>query len=435
MKLLFIDLPFLDMKNNDLNLGLRYLLGYLDQNDIAYDLLDFKGTDYLEKYRKIVYFTSTKAYQSYREDIERRESFKQTVHEFIPYIQTFDVVAFSIFFELNKVHFDEMYETLKPHLKPNQKVVIGGNYLRHYDHHLQFKDFDGDVVVGPGEPYFQKMFGLPDFDLYSYNHSPCTNPYAVPIIGSHGCVNKCVFCTHRRIDMWHRKPEYIVKEIAHFYTKYHKTRFTIKMDNMLNDYEKHNDLMEKLSLLNRTILRSKLKWSTSFSLSRYKDFVEKVDINKIREAGCDTLLIGVESYNENVRKSLNKPRFDMDDIENFYKLFRDNGIKVCQNLMIGYISETDDDFDKSVEMTKYIMDRYSDVVVYTDIWTYIINSEYNYRGYEKELYFREDGHWVYRDNTHEKRMHRKDVMLSLMSNYGEKHCMIVGQDNSGIIMV
>ena len=83
---------------------------------------------------------------------------------------SFDVIAFSIFFELNKIHFDEMYEIIKPHLKPHHKVVVGGNYLSHYDHHLEFEDLDVDVVVGPGEPYFEKLFDLPHIDLYSYNH-------------------------------------------------------------------------------------------------------------------------------------------------------------------------------------------------------------------------------------------------------------------------
>jgi radical SAM superfamily enzyme YgiQ (UPF0313 family) len=418
VKILFVDLPLINFKNDDYNIGLSYLLGYMKHNNIEYETLDFRWSDYVQSYMKDpVVFTTSESHQQFRNDQNRAERFKVAVEEQLEYMAGFDIIAFSIFFELNKIHFDEMYEVLKPHLKPHQKVVVGGNYMNHYEHHIEFEDLDVDVVIGAGEKYFEELFDLPKIDLYSYNQELIRHlPSCLPIFSGFGCIHKCSFCTHRLQTFFYRQPDYIIKEMLHWKRTTGRFRFNIRTDNMFNNPKYLNELTRKLSIVNRSWAFESFEWSGNLTLWNFDDFMKKVDTKNLVDSGLTRISVGIESFNKEVRDAMNKPECTTEEMERWLQFFRESGIIIHVYIMVGYITETDQQFDESLVTMKYLLDNYSDVFANITPSIYSVHSKLNYVGYEDDITFDEDG-WVYKENTYKKRLEKIRRMADIIGKY------------------
>lgn len=82
--------------------------------------------------------------------------------------------------------------------------------------------------------------------------------------------------------------------------------------------------------------------------SFYKNYLDK--IQELKNKGIKEVWFGVESGNENLRNSYNKPYFNNEQLHQITHMLKDNGIKVCWYLVQG----PEDTVDSVLDTNKLI---------------------------------------------------------------------------------
>tara|TARA_B110000977_G_scaffold142990_1_gene181611 strand:- start:227 stop:1438 length:1212 start_codon:yes stop_codon:yes gene_type:complete len=239
-----------------------------------------------------------------------------------------------------------------------ENVIYGGSGVH--------KDWPhGDYIVGEGElalleylrgnKYYPGINGraqvqipdlaiLPPPDYSDLNHSAYTSAV---ISGSRGCVRACTFCDVASI--WPKYRFLGGERIAqHMHAVSTQTGFKSIgfSDSLVNGSMNHfREMCSSLANIDK-----KIKWSGQFIIRPKKTFLEK-DFNNLANSGCSGLTIGIESGSEAVRYHMKK-KFSDDDLEWFITNIGDRGIKMKFLLIVGYPTETKEDFLETLEMLK-----------------------------------------------------------------------------------
>jgi len=180
---------------------------------------------------------------------------------------------------------------------------------------------------------------IPAWDLFP------TDKYRVPLINekylivetSRGCPFACEFCVtqlNHGLKFRERRHEVVVNEI-----EYLKDRYSIKFFNLFGDTVTFNkEFVEKFcdELIKR---RLGIKW---FANTRADTIHDGDLVKKMKESGCWMLSIGIESFNEYTRKSMQK-KIKIDEIKNAIRLLREAGIISFGFFIYGYPGETERD--------------------------------------------------------------------------------------------
>lgn len=223
----------------------------------------------------------------------------------------------------------------------------------------------GDYIVGEGEQalleylrgnkYYPGINGRPavqipdlailpppdysDLDYPAYNNAV--------ISGSRGCVRACTFCDVASI--W---PKYRflsgTRVAEHIHAVAEQTGFNtiVLSDSLVNGSMKHfRDLCAALAVIDK-----KIEWGGQFII-RPKGTFKEADFDNLANSGCNCLTIGIESGSEDVRYHMKK-KFSNDDLEWFITNIGDRGIRMRFLLIVGYPTETADDFNETLDMLK-----------------------------------------------------------------------------------
>jgi hypothetical protein len=279
------------------------------------------------------------------------------------------------------------YETLRsgnivlPILRkmyPTSKIVIGGhgadfldpdnNKQPYYKKHIEDKTIDA-YILGEAELSFCEYIKNPNkwqnsnhryvvddlsqvpFACYDkinpeqYLHNGIKGAY---ITSSRGCVRNCTFC-----DVGHiwgkyrfRKAKHVFEEILHHHLNYDITLIEFT-DNLIN-----GSLTEFIEL-NRLLVQAqkkypslkKLRYKGDFICRPQKQFTED-DFKLIKQAGCEDLIVGIESFSESVRYHMGK-KFSNSDIDFHLYATGKYGIKNTFLMQVGYPTETLHDHEEN----------------------------------------------------------------------------------------
>ena len=189
-----------------------------------------------------------------------------------------------------------------------------------------------------------------EYDLTGYTELTTgveVEPY-IAITSSKGCVRKCTFCDVA--SFWpkyiYRKPENVANEIITAYRKTGIDRFLFT-DNLINGSASNYRMINQM--LADTI-PNKIKYS-GYAIFRAKDTMPAEDFVLAKKAGCDMWGIGVESGSERVRFDLGKKITD-EDLHWSVNQLAKNEITQVWLMMVGYPTETDEDFQETLELFK-----------------------------------------------------------------------------------
>jgi len=186
-----------------------------------------------------------------------------------------------------------------------------------------------------------------DYELASYTNKK--GLVALPITGSRGCVRACTFCDIA--SMWpkykYRSGHSIAKEIKTQVARYDAGAFRFT-DSLINGSMKaFRDMTNELSEYRMSMPEEKrFIWDSHF-IVRSKKQMPPEDFVKMAESGAGTLLIGVESGSPSVRDHMKKGYTDEDLHYSLGEIFKNN-IKVRFLMIIGYPTETEDDFQQTL---------------------------------------------------------------------------------------
>jgi anaerobic magnesium-protoporphyrin IX monomethyl ester cyclase len=315
---------------------------------------------------------------------------------------------------------------------PDTKIIVGGNAIfldgLEYEKQLLEKYHIDYYVKGEGEEAllsilknetwdnntplkrfkYVKNSPDPDYsdileDLIENNNLKEHDRFKnFPIITSRGCNRKCNYCMYLlKNNIYTRSPENIVNEIYELnklgiYSfrfvdalSNISTKHLISICDLIIEKKKNNELTD-------------IKWSANMCCFP-KRINDHIMYKKMKEAGCEFVNVGIESGSPQVRIDMDKKIEDKDIFYMFEQLTKNN-ITGIVHVLIGYYTETDKDFDMTINLIKKLVTLYKDNIIIDIGMTFQIN---NIKTWE-HLGVIEDGtgSWYYKDNTYILRVRR-----------------------------
>lgn len=263
-------------------------------------------------------------------------------------------------------------------LDPNIKIVIGGSGIATdytFPETLKDQGIVDAYIRGEGElalvellrgntshpgingrpaEQIKNLDSIPYPNYDDYNLKTYTNKKgleALPITGSRGCVRKCTFCdvAGQWPKYYYRSGQSIADEIVHQTQKYGVTAFRFT-DSLINGSLKaFRDMIFTLSDYRKTLSdEKKFIWDTHF-IVRGPSQMPPEHFDTMKAAGAGTMLIGIESGSETVRNHMKKG-FSQHDLDYTMQQLDRVGIRCRMLMIIGYPTETDQDFQETLDM-------------------------------------------------------------------------------------
>ena len=171
------------------------------------------------------------------------------------------------------------------------------------------------------------------------------------ITGSRGCVRKCTFCDiHKHWKKFvFRSGQSIANEMLYQSRKYKKYKFHFT-DSLINGSMKaYRDFISIMAKHNEKAT-NKISWRGQF-IVRGKSSMNANDWELTKLSGAENLAIGVESGSESVRNHMKK-QFTNKDLDEFMYFLNLHSIKSTFLIIIGYPTETWEDFLQTLTMFK-----------------------------------------------------------------------------------
>lgn len=251
----------------------------------------------------------------------------------------FLTVAFEVMYfqkDLDLILFGEPEETLREVLEGKEFSKILGLYYRD-DLRAKF--------TGP-RPFIDNLDKLPfparhlvDNNIY---RRPDNNKVQAVIKVSRGCPFHCFFCLATPVSgakVRKRSPENIIEEIRECVDKYGITNFLFWSDIFNIDKDWVMELCQK-------IIDSGLK--ITWSANTRADTADEEMANKMYEAGCRLVSIGVESGSQEMLDKIGK-RITLDDVRLTVKIFKKAGIRIYNYFVIGLPWEDEDTVEDTID--------------------------------------------------------------------------------------
>ena len=212
---------------------------------------------------------------------------------------------------------------------------------------------DGGVVVNA--PHFVQdldRLGMPDWELINpleYQKTLTTImikavPFA-PILASRGCPYRCTFCSAHRVSgrrVRVRSAENVVAELDYLHNRFRIKEFQVQDDNFTWD---RDFVMKFCDLL--TSEGRKYYWS--FPNGMRLNTLDRELLSRMKEAGCYSINIGIESGSDRVLKMIKKS-LKVSEIREKIRLIREAGLPVTASFVIGFPGETLEDIRKTEEL-------------------------------------------------------------------------------------
>lgn len=209
------------------------------------------------------------------------------------------------------------------------------------------------------ELYIRPSYKKINTDVYQ-NLENKTKP-VLSVSTSRGCVRSCSFCDIGK--SWpkfrFRSGKSVAEEIVAAYCDTGSVNFTL-VDSLINgslkSFKEFNS--EMISMKKQHPGLSDFSYNGMFIVRDKRSHPEEL-FRLMKQAGCDSLAIGVETGSDKLRWEMNK-KFTNADLDHHFEMCSKYGIRNALLMFVGYPTETDDDFEKTLQMLekyqRYLID-------------------------------------------------------------------------------
>lgn len=175
------------------------------------------------------------------------------------------------------------------------------------------------------------------------------NAKAALIQDGRGCIAKCNFCSWPRLwpKFRHHSGKYLFGEMLNLYKKHGITYFRLFSKMINGSSTAHREMLKLLKKYNITHPDEPFIWSGYWSFKSRKSWTE--EDWELMGHSTDFIMVGVENINEDIRKQMNKPKYDNEDIEFALAMGKKYKVKMSIAFIIGYPSETDEIREENME--------------------------------------------------------------------------------------
>jgi anaerobic magnesium-protoporphyrin IX monomethyl ester cyclase len=212
------------------------------------------------------------------------------------------------------------------------RAVEEGKDVRHV-RGIAFAE-DGMVVRTAPQARIDDLDGLPmparellPMARYRALGTPCT------VITSRGCPYSCIFCSGHRMfgpRVRFRSPGLVVDEIEKLQSDFALAKVNIVDDTFTVNHRHAEAICEEM--LRRNL---KIKWSVFARVDRIKEDLAQL----MNRAGCEWVLFGVESGDEEILKTIKKG-ITLEEVRRAVKVATEAGISVFNSFIFGLPGES-----------------------------------------------------------------------------------------------
>jgi len=218
---------------------------------------------------------------------------------------------------------------------------------------IAYKNEKGEIIRTAKRGLIDKLDDLPfpSFDLADESHYPSWKNWGgfVNTLTSRGCPYSCTYCSRIIFGKKFRarSPANVLDEIEQRNEKWGVENIDFIDDAFSIDTNRINSLCDE-------ILRRKIKFN--FKCTTRADFLSRELVQKLREAGCIAVSLGVESANPETLKKIKK-RISLDIVEKALSWLNESKIKATLNFMLGFPWERADDIKKTGDFMRSISSK------------------------------------------------------------------------------
>lgn len=209
--------------------------------------------------------------------------------------------------------------------------AIDGEADNFIEEHIR-KILQGEKPVGvfmANPPYDLDSLPFPAYERVE--NTIYNNAHGLPIIGTRGCPFKCGYCGRDALSkkVRSRSPQQIVEEM--------KVRMAYTKEFFFTDDAATLNRNHIISLC-ETIIKMKMK--IRFYMITRMDALNDDMVRLLKKAGCQHLLIGIESGSERIRQEIVKKNLSDEKIFKGMEITSKNKLPVQLFFMIGHPEET-----------------------------------------------------------------------------------------------
>lgn len=368
MKVLFVNPPQTASKYKFMGviappLGIAYMAGVLQENHIDVEILDASAEDMdfkdVEKEllkRKPDLVALTALTPTIGRALETAQVVKETLPDSIVvmggYHPTFNFIE-----TLEDENVDIVIRGEGEYIMLNLVQALENQSSLHDVKGIVFEDKNSkEIVVNPEAPLIQDLDELP---FPALNLLPMKkyrlldmDTHMTTMITTRGCPMQCSFCSSAAMHgkkIRERSVENIVDEIEYLKTNYDIDTIAFMDDTFTLKKRKVMAICDEI--LKRNI---KIMWGCT---SRVDTLDEKL-LKKMKEAGCITIFIGVESADQQQLDNMCK-NTTITKIENAFKIAHKLKIRTIASVALGMPGDTKEIMNKTVKFVHKLKPNYA----------------------------------------------------------------------------
>lgn len=368
MKVLFVNPPQTASKYKFMGviappLGIAYMAGVLQENNIDVEILDASAEDMdfkdVEKEllkRKPDLVALTALTPTIGRALETAQIVKETLPDSIVvmggYHPTFNFIE-----TLEDENVDIVIRGEGEYIMLNLVQALENQSSLHDVKGIVFEDKNSkEIVVNPEAPLIQDLDELP---FPALNLLPMEkyrlldmDTHMTTMITTRGCPMQCSFCSSAAMHgkkIRERSVENIVDEIEYLKTNYDIDTIAFMDDTFTLKKRKVMAICDEI--LKRNI---EIMWGCT---SRVDTLDEKL-LKKMKEAGCITIFIGVESADQQQLDNMCK-NTTISKIENAFKIARKLKIRTIASVALGMPGDTKEIMNKTVKFVHKLKPNYA----------------------------------------------------------------------------
>ena len=353
----------------------------LARENISSVVLDFNiefhhWVDCNDEFKQISIWMNTPHYQLDHPVFSEFQKFVNRCVEKVKLLNP-EVIGISVFSHVSHPFVEDLCYALRLTL-PNTHIVLGGSgcsvslqqYLKTWGEIMLENNLADTVIYGEAEHIIADVFKnktlgavsvpqisntdlldlpIPDFDDYDLDLYGPRDSIQIPVTSTKGCVRKCSFCDVAHIwpKFRYRQGQQVAEEIIQIHQKYGIVNFTFT-DSLINGGLKpFREMNEHLSRM----LPNTVSYTGQF-ICRDRHSMPPRDFVLMAQGGCTKVSIGIESGSQEVRNHMKKG-FSDEDLHYTTEQLLINNIHQSWNIIVGYPTETDADWQLTIDLIKY----------------------------------------------------------------------------------
>ena len=168
----------------------------------------------------------------------------------------------------------------------------------------------------------------------------------ITVITSRGCPFNCTFCSiHLQFGKKFRahSPEYVIKHLELLVNEYGVEYIHFEDDNISLNMKRFERILD-------AIIERKLKFRWDIPNGLRADRLNRKIIQKMKNAGCEEITVGVESGDQNVLDNIIHKAIKLEDIEKTLRICKEERISTSAFYVIGMPGETKENIESTIRL-------------------------------------------------------------------------------------